>query len=124
MTLIRASDCENFDLPGIRFTSFATPRRGSTEIAAWRVTIGPGTPGTPHQLTRLEIVHAIRGRAVATIAGQSVDVGPGDTLLVPPHTDFSLANHDQTEFEAIAVLPAGGQALTEGAQAFTPPWAL
>ncbi len=124
MTLVRAIDCEIFELPGIRFTPFATPKRGSSDIAAWRLTIKAGTPGTPHQLTRQEIIHATGGHAVATIAGRNIDVHAGDTLLVPPLTDFSLANPGKANFEAIAMIPAGTQALADGMKPFSPPWTL
>jgi quercetin dioxygenase-like cupin family protein len=122
MTVIRASEVEIFELPGIIFSSFASPKKGSTENAAWRLRIQPGTPGAPHQLTHQEVIHAISGKATATVGGKATTLQSGDTIIVPPNTDFSLANTGAEPFEAIAIFPASGQTII-GGEAFTPPWA-
>lgn len=123
MTVIRASQIEYFELPGITFSSFASPKKGSTENSAWRLNIQAGTPGATHQVTKQEIIHAVKGSAVATIDGKSVTLQPGDTVLVPPLTDFTLANPGPELFEAIAILPVGAQARMGAEPLFTPPWA-
>lgn len=120
--LIAATNAPTFDLPGIQFRGLAAPSRGAVESAVWVVSIAPGTPGTPHQLTREEVIVAIDGRARASIGGIQYEFAAGDALVVPPATDFSLENPYETVFRAVAVLPVGGGALV-GDATFIPPWA-
>ncbi len=83
----------------------------------------PGTPPTPHRLTREEILVATAGRARASIAGTEHELVSGGAVIVPAETDFALSNPHNEPFEAVAILPVGGQArIGEGAP-FTPPWA-
>jgi quercetin dioxygenase-like cupin family protein len=122
MILIDVDDAPRFAAPGLVVTGLAAPSRGATEIAAWRLSLEPGNPGTTHQLTREEVFVAVRGTATATVGGHSQPLRAGSALVVPPHTDFSLANPGDEPFEAVAAFPVGGQALLDGAT-FTPPWA-
>ena len=54
MSCIAPEDAAIFTLHGIEFAGLAAPSRGARETAAWRVRIAPGTPATPHRLTREE----------------------------------------------------------------------
>ncbi|MGO9698415.1 MAG: cupin domain-containing protein [Xanthobacteraceae bacterium] len=124
MPHIPSAEAPMFKIPGTTFTGLAAPSRGSQENAVWRVTVDPGTPARVHQLTREEILIATAGSATASISGSVINVNAGDALIVPPFTDFSLANPHQTAFEAIAVLPVGARAMIEGGDPFVPPWSL
>ena len=46
MAVIPAPSAPTHELGGARFTSLATPSRGSSDTSVWLVEIGPGTPGT------------------------------------------------------------------------------
>jgi mannose-6-phosphate isomerase-like protein (cupin superfamily) len=120
--LIAAADAPTFSLPGIEFTGLAAPSRGATESAVWIVRILPHTPATPHQLTREEVLVVLEGRARATIAGTDYELETGSALIVPPRTDFALANPYAAPFRAVAVLPVGGAGII-GDTTFVPPWA-
>lgn len=120
--LIAAAAAPTFTLPGIEFTGLAAPSRGATESAVWIIRIAPGTPGTAHQLTREEVLVVLEGRARATINGTDYELGAGDGFIVPPHTDFALANPFAESFRAVAVLPVGGAGVV-GGDTFVPPWA-
>lgn len=120
--VISAADAQTFDLPGIRFTGLAAPSRGATESAVWIVSIEPGTPGTPHQLTREEVIVAIEGNARAVVDGVAYELTAGEAVIVPARTDFSLENPYARRFRAVAVLPVGAGAMI-GGDTFVPPWA-
>jgi len=120
--LIPAAAAPTFMLPGIEFTGLAAPSRGATESAVWIVRIAPGTAGTPHQLTREEVLVVLEGRARATVNGTDYDLATGDGFIVPPRTDFTLANPYTESFRAVAVLPVGGAGVVNG-DTFVPPWA-
>jgi mannose-6-phosphate isomerase-like protein (cupin superfamily) len=121
--VISAAEAPTFELPGIQFTGLAAPSRGAAESCAWIVAIESGTPGTPHQLTREEIIIAIEGKAKASVGGVEYDLEAGGAVIVPARTDFSLHNPYDSRFRAVAVLPVGATAMM-GNDAFVPPWAL
>ena len=126
MPIVTASAAPSFNLPGVPgvvFTGLAAPSRGAQENAVWRVVMQPGTPANVHRLSREEVLIAIRGSARVSIDGVQTDIEAGSAVIVPPDTDFALFNPGSEPFEAIAVLPVGGQATVPGAAPFTPPWA-
>ncbi|MBX3625923.1 MAG: cupin domain-containing protein [Rhizobacter sp.] len=123
MTLIAAPDAPVFALPGVTFTGLASPNRGSKENAVWRLSMAPGTAPRTHRLTREEIFVALSGRAEVTLAGQQHTLAAGSALVVPADADFALSNPHDEPFEAVAVLPVGGQAVVPGEAPFVPPWA-
>ena len=122
MTVIRKAEAPVFTLPGLTVTGLASPSRGASETCVWRVQLAPATPGVPHRVTREEIFVAVSGRAVVTLAGKEHELGPGDAVVVPSDTIFSLANRSTEPFEAVVSFPVGGKAITDAAP-FTPPWA-
>jgi mannose-6-phosphate isomerase-like protein (cupin superfamily) len=124
MPLLKASTSPTFNLPGVHVTGLASPSRGARETSLWRFALAPGTTGTPHTVDREEIFVSLAGRAVARLGEETVALAPGDTLVVPPHVPFSLANPHAEPFEALAALPAGGRAALPGEEPFTPPWAV
>lgn len=123
MPYIAAADAPTFEIPGATFTGLASPSRGSEDNAVWRLTLHPGAPGVPHQLSREEIFVALSGHATASLGGNSINLNPGDALVVPAFTDFSLANASDKAFEAVVVLPAGARGMVEDGAPFVPPWA-
>lgn len=123
MSVVRAHQAPQFQLPGVTFTGLASPSRGSRENSVWRVSVAPGTAGTAHVLDREEIFVALSGHALATVGTEQWQVGPGDALIVPAGQTFSLANKGAESFDAIALAPRGMQVrmLSDGAT-FAPPW--
>jgi mannose-6-phosphate isomerase-like protein (cupin superfamily) len=104
-------------------SGLAAPSRGSTENAAWRLTIKPGVSAPPHALDREEIFIALAGRLTVTMDDEVLEVEPGDALVVPAHQQFAMANPGAEPFEAVVVLPVGGKGLIPGQEPFVAPWA-
>ena len=123
MPFIAQHDAPAFSLHGASFTGLASPTRGATETAVWLLALAPGTPGTPHQLTREEVFIGLEGQASATVGNETYQITPGSALIVPAHTTFTINNNSDALFRAVAVLPVGGQAMLAGQAPFTPPWA-
>jgi quercetin dioxygenase-like cupin family protein len=124
MSCIAPEDAAMFTLAGVVFAGLAAPSRGARETSAWQVRIQPGTLPTPHRLTREEILVATSGRALASIAGVHHDLVAGGAVIVPAETEFALSNPHDAPFEAVAILPVGGQARIGDEAPFTPPWAV
>jgi mannose-6-phosphate isomerase-like protein (cupin superfamily) len=122
MPIIPAPSKVTHELPHARFTSLATPSRGSRETSVWRVEIRPGTPATPHQVTREEVFVVLKGKARVRIEDESTEVCAGDVIVIPVDTTFEITNAGAEPLEALCCLPVGGQARLDG-RVFTPPWA-
>ena len=123
MSVLTLTGAATHEREGTRFTSLATPRRGTTETAVWQVEIAPGTPATPHSLTREEVFVVLAGRARVRIGDAAADpAGPGDAIVVPAGVGLELANAGEEPLRLLCCLPVGGQAVV-GGTTFTPPWA-
>ncbi|MFO0746560.1 MAG: cupin domain-containing protein [Myxococcota bacterium] len=125
MPVMPSPDAPTHALGATAFTSLATPSRGGArDTCVWKVTIAPGTPATPHRLTREEVFVVLAGRAAVRIGDDRSAAAAGDAIVVPPDTDFELAPAGDEPLSALCCLPVGGQAYLAGGQPFTPPWAL
>jgi quercetin dioxygenase-like cupin family protein len=123
MPVIPTPPAATHELPGTRFTSLATPSRGSVETAVWQVEIEPGTQPAPHSLTREEVFVVLDGTASVEIGGVAGSASTGDAIAVPPDTTFVLANGGDDTLRLLCCLPVGGQARMGDGEPFTPPWA-
>jgi mannose-6-phosphate isomerase-like protein (cupin superfamily) len=124
MGLIHASSAATFSIDEVRFIGLAAPSRGSTESCVWKIVVAPDTVAKgSHQLTREEVFVALAGTAQVQLAGRSLSLEAGAALVVPANTDFSLSNAGPGAFEAVVVLPVGGEAVIPGQRPFVPPWA-
>ena len=124
MHLIKSSSAPAFEIPGLSVVGLAAPSLGASETCVWRITLPPGTPATPHAISREEIFVALSGEARIELDGRDHVLAPGDTLVVPAGEMFSLSNPGAEPFTALAVLPVGGQAMLPGGERFSPPWTL
>ncbi len=123
MPVLSAPSGPTHELPGARFTSLATPSRGSAETSVWLVELAPGSTGTPHQVTREEVFVVLEGRAEVHLDGVVSVAEPGDAIVVPPGAAFALAAGGTRSLRAVCCLPVGGQGMLADGVAFTPPWA-
>ena len=123
MAVITAPTEATHTLGSTRFTSLATPSRGSQETAVWRVDIAPGTPATPHSLTREEVFVVLDGEATVEIDGVRQSARPGDAIVVPAEVELALANEGDQPLRLLCCLPVGGQGRIADGDPFTPPWA-
>jgi mannose-6-phosphate isomerase-like protein (cupin superfamily) len=123
VSIIHAPSEATHDIGAARFTSLATPSRGSSsEIAVWQVELEVGAPATPHSLTREEVFVVLEGIASVRIGAVHGLAGPGDAIVVPADIEFALSNGGGVVLRLLCCLPVGGQARVDGAT-FTPPWA-
>lgn len=123
MAVLPAPVAPTHELGSTRFTSLATPSRGSSETSVWRVEIAPESPAVPHTLTREEVFVVLAGTATVSLAGATSHARPGDAIVVPPDVEFALSNAGRDSLTLLCCLPVGGQARTADG-IFTPPWAL
>lgn len=124
MSVIQAPKEPTHTLDGTTFTSLATPSRGGTDdTAVWRVVLSPGTPATPHALTREEVFVVVSGTADVIIDGTGATARAGDAIVVPSQVRFELANGGEEPLELLCCMPVGGQAVLADGTRLAPPWA-
>ena len=123
MPIIHAPAGPTYELGGNRFTSLATPQRGSTDTAVWQVEIAAGTTPTPHSLTREEVFVVIDGAASVRLGDDQGTAVVGDAIVVPAGVRFELANAGTAPLRLLCCMPVGGQARLDDGTMFTPPWA-
>ena len=124
MPVISAPAAPTHEVGATRFTTLASPSRGSSRTSLWHVELPVGETPVPHQLTDEEIFVVLAGTARVEIDGVSSSAGPGDAIVVPAGVTFVLANAGETPLRLMCCLPVGGQAQLPGGEPFTPPWAL
>ena len=123
MYVITASEAPRFDLPGIEFTGYAAPSRGSAELCAWRITVAPALVSEmPHTLDHDEIFLVTSGRVRITEDGPVL--AAGDCAVVPAGEEIRLVNPDDAAATAYVAIRAGFTAkAADGTAIGTPPWA-
>lgn len=107
---------------GFTFTTLATPSLGSPQLAIWTVSAPARSTSPEHRMSHDEVFVVQAGRLVASVAGERIELAPGDALTVPAGADFQLANPFDEPAQAVACTSAGMQA-TIGDRVVNPPWA-
>ena len=124
MPVITPEQAPRFDAGGATITGLASPSRGSSDTAAWRVRFAPGQASPPHSLDREEVFVVLEGTADVLIGDERSQARPGDAIVVPPGLPFELQPATGSSLRAICVLPVGGRAVLGDGTSFPPPWSL
>jgi quercetin dioxygenase-like cupin family protein len=123
MPVVRSSEAVVHELHGARFVSYATPRTGSRELAAWRGEIPAGTKAPAHTVNREEIFHLLSGELMITLDGRSEHVTAGDTVIINPGATLTVENPTDEVAVSWVTTSIGLEAeLTDGTRV-VPPWA-
>jgi len=123
MLHLTAADAPRFALPGVEFTGYASPSRGSREICTWRITVAAGLHSPePHTIDRDEIFMVASG--AVRLSPDGAIVGAGDAAVVPAGTPIQLINPLDEPAEVYVVIRADFAATAaDGTAIDTPPWA-
>ncbi|QKG21333.1 cupin domain-containing protein [Actinomadura verrucosospora] len=137
MTLVRNADRRRTETPNGVMTTLATPTQGGTEgIAVWRVDATPGRTGPLHAFDTEQVWTFLDGAVTVDLDGRKMEVGPGDTVVLPPHLPRQLTASDKG-FTALVAAHAGCLAYDpdavvdeskcelapQGDERIVPPWA-
>jgi quercetin dioxygenase-like cupin family protein len=123
MAVVTAPPTPTHEIGGARFTSLTAPSRGAVDTCVWQVEIDPGTPATPHMLTREEVFVVLSGRADVRLGEERTEAQPGDAIVVPANTWFELSTAGTEPLRALCCFPVGGQARLQDGSTLVPPWA-
>ncbi len=122
--LIRQEEAPRFEVHGATVIGYASPKRGSSRLAIWRVTLAAGASSPQHSLDADEIFTCLSGAADFFVDGGVVRVAAGDALTIVAGTEFRFSVVGSEPFSAMACVPSGCRARVEGGEAFEPPWAV
>lgn len=122
-TIIRGADAPQFGDADTIITGYASPTRGSENVAVWKVSLAPGAADPRHELTDGEVFIVLGGEACFDVQGRRHQVAVGDAICVPPQTTFALSNDGTEPMTAICAMTAGGRAKIGDGEPFPIPWA-
>jgi len=124
MNIITHSDAPVFAAGDTSVTAYAAPSRGAQDVSVWRLDLAPGSTSPLHYMDCEEVFLGLSGEALATVDESERTLGPGDCLILPAGTPFTLHVPGSQPFSAVACIPAGGKAtLVHDGSTFAPPWA-
>ncbi|HEY3558612.1 MAG TPA: cupin domain-containing protein [Kribbella sp.] len=122
MQVIHAAEAPRFQLPGVEFTGYAAPSRGSAGLCTWRLTIDVGHGGdAPHTVDRDEVFMVLSGSVQLSPDGDKL--GPGDAVVVPAGEPIAVTNLGETKTELIVAITAGFTGRMADGTTIQPPWA-
>ena len=123
MHIITAASAPRFDLPGVEFTGYAAPSRGSGGLCAWKIAVAPGLiSDQAHTLDRDEVFLVTSGRIKLSPDGQPLTAG--DCAIVPAGSPILLSNPGTVPATAHVLVEAGFTGtMADGTAVPTPPWA-
>jgi quercetin dioxygenase-like cupin family protein len=124
MKLITQQSAPAFGAGGATITGYASPSRGASEISLWRIELAAASSSPLHEMSVEEVFLGLDGEATLVSGGLESTVKPGDCLILPARTPFTLTAGADRPFRAVACMTAGGKAtvLPDG-PSFVPPWA-
>jgi quercetin dioxygenase-like cupin family protein len=122
MPVIRPGDAVVHQMHGATFTSYAAPARGSRELCAWHVEMPGGSEGTPHRVSREEVLYVLGGTIRATVDGRLERASVGDVILVPAGSSLRADNPGDTPATAWVATSVGLAGVLPDGSWFTPPW--
>lgn len=107
MSVIRNAERRRTQTPNAVMTTLASPTQGGAAIAVWRVDMQPGQAGPLHAIDAEQVFTVLEGGATVLLGARTVQVGPGDTLVMPPDVPRQITADPQAGIVAIGTAPAG-----------------
>jgi quercetin dioxygenase-like cupin family protein len=112
MTVIRRAESRRTETPNAVMTTLASPSLGGAGHAVWRVDMSPGQTGPLHAWDTEQVWTVLEGAAAVDLDGETLAVGPGDTLIMPADAPRRVTADPSAGLAALVVAPAGARAYT------------
>ena len=123
MPVISSGGVDVFETHGARFTSYVRPSRGSDQLCTWRVDVPAGLPGTPHRVSREEVICCVDGELTIALDGTEHPLRPGDVAYVPAGGELRL-DGGPAGGVALTTTLAGLEATMSDGSRLRPPWTM
>jgi quercetin dioxygenase-like cupin family protein len=123
MTVIHHAESRRTETPAGVMTTLASPTQGGAERPLWRVEMAPGAVGPEHVVDVEQVWTTLSGAATFMLGGESIEVGVGDTVVLPADIARQVRADPDSGFGAIVTAPAGARANRVGEiESQVPPW--
>jgi quercetin dioxygenase-like cupin family protein len=110
--VIRNAQRRRTETPNAVMTTFASPAQGGATIAVWRVDMNPGQAGPLHAIDAEQVWAVLEGGASVLLGTDTIEVGPGDTLVMPADVPRRVTADTGLGVVAIVAAPASMRAYT------------
>jgi len=106
---IAHSDARVTTTPNASMTTLASPTQGDTSVLSlWRVAMRAGQRGPEHSFDVEQAWHLLDGTASIAAGSETIDLSPGDTVVIPAGLPRRIGTGSGAEF--VVSGPAGGSA--------------
>ncbi len=123
MLIVHENDVALVTSPnGNRTNGLVTRAGGATEVSVVRQEQEPGGFNPPHMHDREEVMLIRQGVVTVTVGEESVQLAPGDLLVVPAHTLHQVRNAGDTTGEWLYLSPTGMRFLKPNGEEVVPSW--
>ncbi len=107
MFVRKLEDCEEFiagDETVLR--EMLHPDKAPLELrySLAHATLKPGRRSTPHALRTSEVYYLLEGRGVMHIDGETRDVGPRETIYIPPGAKQCIENTGRGDLKFLCIV--------------------
>jgi quercetin dioxygenase-like cupin family protein len=110
MPVIRNAHRRRTETPNAVMTTLASPTQGGTAMAVWRVDMKPGQAGPLHAIDAEQIWTVLEGGASVLLGTDTIEVGPGDTLVMAADRPRRITADKRVGVVAICAAPASMRA--------------
>jgi quercetin dioxygenase-like cupin family protein len=107
MPVIRNAQRRRTETPNAVMTTLASPGQGGAATAMWRVDMQPGQAGPLHAIDAEQILTVLEGGASVLLGTDTIEVGPGDTVVMPADVPRRITADPRLGVVAIGTAPAG-----------------
>lgn len=123
MSVIKFSELEKFDFPGIVHQTIASKKQGANSLEIWRQMIAPNAETPVHKHECEEVVIVLQGSGQAIMDGKVIDFAANSTLIIAPGTVHQIINTGDQEMQILGCFNSSPvQAYTIDGEKIVLPW--
>jgi mannose-6-phosphate isomerase-like protein (cupin superfamily) len=97
MSVVRFSEVEKFDFPGIAHQTIASRAHGAKGIELWKQKVEPDAATPVHLHECEEVVVVLQGSGRLIMDGRISEFEANSTLIIPPDTVHQILNTGREE---------------------------
>jgi len=75
--------------------------------------VRPGEVSLPHRLATSEVYYILAGNGIMYIDGEQAEVGPGQTIYIPPHGVQAIHNTGDSDLKFLCIVDPAWRAEDE-----------
>jgi mannose-6-phosphate isomerase-like protein (cupin superfamily) len=116
MLMVNLKDCAEFiagDNTILREVLHPAKQDMTLRYSLAHAVVRPGKVSLPHRLASSEVYYILEGRGTMYIDDEQAEVGPGQTVYIPPHAVQSIRNSGDTDLKFLCIVDPAWKAEDE-----------